>query len=81
MAVLAAAITALSAWWLLPTPGEIESLRARREKMQSELVLLGQQGGRIDLRRCGDAQRWCVRVEREGPVFGHQADYLIVKGY
>jgi len=78
---LGAVATGLSAWWLLPTPAEMSTLRSKREQLRSEVAILEQQGARIDLRRCGDDQRWCVRVERQGPVFGRQADYLIVKGY
>ena len=79
--LLTGGIAGLSAWWLLPRPSEISALRATREQLQSELELLERQGARIDLRRCGEDQRWCVRVDRQAPAFGRQSDYLVVKGY
>ena len=81
MTLLVAAITAASAWWLLPPPSQMNALRLKREQLLAELENLEQRGGRIDLRRCGSEQRWCVRVDRQAPAFGQQADYLIVKGY
>jgi hypothetical protein len=42
---------------------------------------LEQRGGLLDLRRCGNDARWCVRVDRHAPAYGEQADYLVVKGY
>jgi hypothetical protein len=35
----------------------------------------------MELRRCGDAQRLCVRVDRSAPAYGAGADFFIVKGY
>lgn len=81
MMLLVAASIAAAAWWLLPTPSQMNALRLRREQLLAELGNLEQRGGRIDLRRCGSEQRWCVRVDRQAPAFGQQADYLIVKGY
>ncbi|HEV7986418.1 MAG TPA: hypothetical protein VGP20_09640 [Steroidobacteraceae bacterium] len=81
MTLLVAATTAVSVWWLLPTPSQMSALRLRRDQLLVELENLEQRGGRIDLRRCGSEQRWCVRIDRQAPAFGQQADYLIVKGY
>ena len=67
--------------WILPSRDEIAALRARRADLESTIANLEQQGGRIDLRRCGTARRWCVRVDRKAPAFGAAADYLIVQGY
>lgn len=74
------AVLALAAW-LLPSRAEMAALRARRDALDEQITRLEQLGGRIELRRCGDAQRLCVRVERNAPIFGEQADFFIVKGY
>ena len=81
MALLGVAMSAASAWWMLSSSSEMNSLRTRREQLLTEIASLEQRGARIDLRRCGDDQRWCVRIDRQAPAYGQQADYLIVKGY
>jgi hypothetical protein len=70
-----------AAHWLMPSHGEIAALSAERDKLSLAVAHLEQQGGRIDLRRCGDPGRYCVRVDRKAPAFGQMADYLIVAGY
>jgi hypothetical protein len=49
--------------------------------MSAAIASLDERGGRIDLRRCGDSERWCVRVDRQAPVYGAQSDYYVLKGY
>jgi hypothetical protein len=66
---------------LVPSRSEIRALTARRDELAVEVARLEQSGGRIDLRRCGDSGRYCVRVDRTAPIFGQKADYLIVAGY
>ena len=66
---------------LLPSPSEIATLAARREELAAAVALLERRGGRIDLRLCGDARRYCVRIDRKAPAFGQKGDYLIVAGY
>ena len=80
-AALSGAMTAVAAWWLLPTSAEISALRARRDQLAGDLATLQRNGGLIDLRRCGSGQRWCVRVDRKAPVYGDDSDFLVVKGY
>ncbi len=75
------AIMLLVAWWLLPSSSQLEALRAREIQLNSAIATLEQRGGRIDLRHCGDSERWCVRVDRKAPAYGEQADYFVVKGY
>jgi hypothetical protein len=70
-----------AARWLLPSRGEIAALTAERDELSLAVAQLEARGGRIDLRRCGDPGRYCVRVDRKAPAFGRQADYLIVAGY
>src|SRR6185437_9331859 len=82
-----AAVTLLSAlplggaWWLLPTRGELEALRATRAELAANIAQLNERGGRIQLRRCGAQQRLCVRIDRAAPRYGESADYLVVQGY
>jgi hypothetical protein len=74
-------MTIVAARWLLPSHSEIAGLTARRDELALVVARLEQRGGRIDLRRCGDSERYCVRVDRNAPAFGRQADYLVVAGY
>jgi hypothetical protein len=69
------------AWWILPSPREIATVRARRDAMVAEIERLQQRGGSADFRRCGVGRRLCVRVDRSAPAYGAGADYLIIKGY
>lgn len=78
--LLSGAAAALAAWWLFPSPSQIDALRLKREQLAAAIDSLEQRGGLVDLRRCGD-QRWCVRVDRRAPAYGEQADYFVVKGY
>jgi hypothetical protein len=73
-------VASLLAWWL-PTPGEIAALRSEHARLADANTRLTDSGGRIDLRRCGDSSRLCVRVDRHAPVYGEQSDYLVVRGY
>jgi hypothetical protein len=66
---------------LLPSAAEIAALRSQHEELVLAIASLEKRGGRIDLRRCGDAGRFCVRVDRKAPAFGQRADYFIVAGY
>lgn len=67
--------------WLLPSRAEIAALRSQHEGLVLGIARLEERGGRIDLRRCGDTARFCVRVDRKAPVFGQRADYFILAGY
>ncbi len=76
-----AAIPAAVAWVVLPSRAELAQMRRERDELAASVAHLRAQGGEIDLRRCGAADRLCVRVERSGPAYGANADYLIVKGH
>ncbi|MGH8327807.1 MAG: hypothetical protein ACRET2_13715, partial [Steroidobacteraceae bacterium] len=67
-------------WWMLPSRSEVAALRARRDALAANIARLQQRGGSVDLRRCGARARLCVRVDRDAPAYGADADYLIVKG-
>jgi hypothetical protein len=69
------------ACWVMPSRAEIGALRAKRDELASAVSQLEQRGGRLELRRCGDTSRLCVRVDRKAPVYGETADYFVVKGY
>jgi hypothetical protein len=79
--LIVTAMTLLSAWWLLPSRSQIDALRMRQTQLNTAIANLEQRGGRIDLRRCGEGERWCVRIDRQAPVYGEQADYYVLKGY
>ena len=81
IAAVSAAVPLTFSWWLVPTAAEITSLRTSRAELAADIARLTAQGGRVQLRRCGTAQRLCVRVERTGPAYGDGADFLVVKGY
>ena len=81
LTVLSAASAGLASWWLLPSPRELTALLLKREQMTAAIETLERSGALLDLRRCGQEQRWCVRVDRRAPPYGDQADYLVVKGY
>jgi hypothetical protein len=79
--LLSTAIPGALAYWLLPSPSQIETLRARRDELQAGVARLEQSGGRIDWRHCGERARLCIRVDRSAPTYGDKADYFVVKGY
>jgi hypothetical protein len=68
-------------WLMLPSRAEIARLRERRDELAGVVALLDRQGGRMDLRRCGESQRLCVRIDRQAPAYGAASDYYVVKGY
>ena len=74
------AVALLLSWWV-PSPGEIAALRAEHQRLSNGIARLTDGGGRIDLRRCGQSARLCVRVDRRAPAYGVQSDYLVVRGY
>jgi len=80
-AMLCAVVPIALARWALPSPADIATLRARREELAASIARLEQQGGRIDWRRCGEAKRLCVRVDRKAPSYGEKADYFVIEGY
>lgn len=81
MTALCSALPLGLACWLIPSGREIASLRAKHAELAAKIANLEERGGRIDLRRCGDGARLCVRVDRKAPTYGEQSDYLIVRGY
>ena len=76
-----ALVPALLSWALLPSRAQVLQSRQALEQLNAGVAQLARQGGRIDLRRCGAAQRLCVRVDRKSPLYGENADYMVLKGY
>ncbi len=80
-AVVCTAVPASIMRWVLPSEAQIAALQARRDQLTASVATLEQRGGKIDWRRCGDAKRVCVHVDRAAPVYGRHADYYVVAGY
>jgi len=80
-AMFCALVPIALARWALPSSADIAALRARREELAASVAKLEQQGGRIDWRRCGEARRLCVRVDRQAPSYGEKADFYVIEGY
>ena len=80
-AALCSMIPIAIASWALPSAAEIAALRARRDQLLENVAKLEQQGGRIAWRRCGEAKRLCVRVDRKASIYGEKADYFVIEGY
>ncbi len=78
---VAASLPAALAWWLVPTSAEIDALRARRDELSANIARLTRQGANVELRRCGNEQRLCVRIETSAPAYGAAGDFRIVKGH
>ena len=81
VAILCTGIPVAIARWILPSESDISGLRVRRDQLTASIAALDRRGGRIELRRCGETARLCVRVDRSAPAYGEKADYYIVKGY
>ena len=52
-----------------------------RDFPRAEVARLKAQGALVELRRCGIAQRLCVRVDRKAGAFGEGGEFLVVRGY
>lgn len=78
--IASSAVPCAIAWTVLPGRGELSRMRAERDRLETTIAILERRGGNVDLRRCGPAGRLCVRVERGGPAYGAQSDFLIIKG-
>jgi hypothetical protein len=81
IAMICSGVAMGEAWWMLPSQSEIAALRSRRDMLAANVARLEQQGGMLDIKTCGARARLCVRVDRNAPVYGAGADYLVVKGY
>ncbi len=80
LTAISAGIALFVAWWVLPTPAEIATLRTQRDELASNIAVLNQRGARADVRQCGTGHL-CVRVDLKGPRYGDSSDYLVIKGH
>jgi len=81
IATVCSAVGLGEAYWVLPSRHEMADLRARRDALAANITHLEQYGALLDVRRCGTSARLCVRIDRNAPAYGADADYLVVKGY
>lgn len=79
VAATSAAVALGAMWRMLPSPARIAALRARRDALTADIARLEKYGGRVDLGRCGKHGRLCVRVDRDGPAYGADGDFLLVR--
>ncbi len=76
-----ALVPVLLSWWLMPSPSQVLRARQSQDELAARVAQLSREGGHMELRHCGVAQRLCVRVDRKAPLYGESADFMIVKGY
>ena len=76
-----ALVPTLISWALLPSRTQLLQARETLAQLSAGVAQLSGEGGRIDLRHCGAANRLCVRVDRKSPAYGESADYMVLKGY
>ncbi|HUX74086.1 MAG TPA: hypothetical protein VMV25_09385 [Steroidobacteraceae bacterium] len=81
MAAATAAASGAAVRLTLPSARQIDVMRGERAALALDIGRLAAQGARVEWGRCGDARRLCVRVRRQGPAYGKNADYLIAMGY
>ncbi|MGA7537844.1 MAG: hypothetical protein WBW93_03650 [Steroidobacteraceae bacterium] len=81
IAAVCSGVAMAEAWWLLPSRPEVAALQARRDALTANIARLRQRGALLEVRKCGERGRLCVRVDRSAPAYGPGADYLVVKGY
>jgi hypothetical protein len=76
-----AVVPTLLSWALLPSRAQMLQARQDLEQLNAGVAQLSRQGGRIELRHCGEANRLCVRVDRKSPFYGENGDFMVLKGY
>jgi len=81
LSLLAGGIPTVMMRFVIPSEPELAALRARRDELATRIATLERQGGRIVWRRCGEAMRLCIRVDRTAPSYGENADYYVAAGY
>jgi hypothetical protein len=76
-----ALVPTILSWMLMPSPAQVLQARQTLDQVSARIAQLSREGGRMELRHCGTANRLCVRVDRKSAFYGESADYIIVKGY
>jgi hypothetical protein len=81
LTALAAALPVLLCVQVLPSRSEVAALAASRAQLSAEVVRLRQQGGGVQLRRCGPGARLCARIDRTAPLYGEHGEFAVLEGY
>jgi uncharacterized protein YukE len=85
VALAAITVTLLAVAWYVPTPSEMNQLRAERDQLQASIEDLNKRGAKMKIIGCGPQSRLCVLVDRAAGTFGVAGSkddvYMIVKGY
>jgi hypothetical protein len=68
-------------WMLMPSRAQLTQARQSLDHLSAGIARISREGGRIELRHCGEANRLCVRVDRKAPFYGEDSDYAVLKGY
>jgi hypothetical protein len=76
-----ALVPALLSWMLMPSRTQLLQSRQSYEQLLAGVAQLSHEGGRIELRHCGAANRLCVRVDRKSPFYGESGDFMVLRGY
>jgi hypothetical protein len=76
-----ALVPALLSWMLMPSRTQLLQARQTFEQLSAGIAQLSREGGRVELRHCGTANRLCVRIDRKSPLYGESADFMVLKGY
>lgn len=76
-----ALVPALLSWMLMPSRTQLLQARQTLDQLSAAVAQLSREGGRIELRHCGAANRLCVRIDRKSPFYGESADFMVLKGY
>jgi len=76
-----ALVPTVLSWMLMPSQAHVLQTRQMLEQLSAGVARLSREGGRIQLRHCGEANRLCVRVDRKSPFYGENGEYMVLKGY
>ena len=68
-------------WMLMPSRAQLSQSRQTLAQLSAGVAQLSREGGRIQLRHCGQAKRLCARVDRKSPFYGDDGEYMVLKGY
>jgi hypothetical protein len=74
-------VPAVLTWMAMPSRSQLMQARETLDQLSARIAQLSREGGRVDLRHCGESNRLCVRIDRKAPFYGADADFAVVKGY
>ncbi len=76
-----ALVPALLSWMLMPTRTQLLQARQTLDQLSAAVAQLAREGGHIELRHCGTANRLCVRIDRKSPFYGESGDFMVLRDY